>query len=353
MSELQIRRDDISVTRIVERERPEPAEGEVLLRVDRFGYSANNVTYAVAGDTLNYWRFFPTGDEMWGLVPVWGFAEVVASNTVEIAVGERLFGYLPPRKHLVVKPSRVGAEQFVDATPHRAELAAGYNVYRRTGAMSADAEARHMLLWPLYVTSWCLADALERDRRFGAERIVVASASSKTAIGLAFALSRQKERVPVTGLTSRRNVAFVEGLGLYDTVLAYDDLGTLDGTPTAIVDMSGDAAMLGRLHRHLGDAMRRTLDVGLTHWEAPRRAEGRNRERSTFFFAPAHIQERIRQWGPQTFAERTGAFMREATEDSRRWLELEEVFGLEALAKLHVAIAQGTSDAAKGFVVTP
>ena len=41
---------------------PPPAElesGRVLLRVDAFAFTANNVTYAVAGDMLSYWSFFP------------------------------------------------------------------------------------------------------------------------------------------------------------------------------------------------------------------------------------------------------------------------------------------------------
>src|SRR5256885_12102613 len=45
-----------------------PAE-HVLMRVDAFAFTANNVTYAVAGDMLSYWKFFPAG-EGWGLSPM-------------------------------------------------------------------------------------------------------------------------------------------------------------------------------------------------------------------------------------------------------------------------------------------
>ena len=39
--------------------------GQVLLRIDRFALTANNVTYGVAGDQIGYWQFFPPsgGDE--------------------------------------------------------------------------------------------------------------------------------------------------------------------------------------------------------------------------------------------------------------------------------------------------
>ena len=36
------------------------ASGQVLFRVDRFAFTANNISYAGAGDLLKYWNFFPT-----------------------------------------------------------------------------------------------------------------------------------------------------------------------------------------------------------------------------------------------------------------------------------------------------
>ena len=36
---------------------PDLAEGQVLFRVDRFALTANNISYALAGDSLGYWRF--------------------------------------------------------------------------------------------------------------------------------------------------------------------------------------------------------------------------------------------------------------------------------------------------------
>ena len=75
------------------------ADGEARLRVDAFGFTANNVTYAAAGDMIGYWNFFPapdTDDDVnWGRVPVWGFADVVESLSDYVVDGDRLFGYFP------------------------------------------------------------------------------------------------------------------------------------------------------------------------------------------------------------------------------------------------------------------
>ncbi len=67
----------------------ELAPGEVLLEVERFSFTANNITYGVVGDQLGYWRFFPAQDE-WGRIPVWGFARVLRSNSDGVAEGLRL-----------------------------------------------------------------------------------------------------------------------------------------------------------------------------------------------------------------------------------------------------------------------
>ena len=55
-----------------------------LLRVTKFGFTANNVTYAVVGDMMSYWSFFPA-EPGWGRVPVWGFARAGAKVTVRFA----------------------------------------------------------------------------------------------------------------------------------------------------------------------------------------------------------------------------------------------------------------------------
>lgn len=73
--------------------------GEILVKIEKFAYTANNITYAVAGDQIGYWQFFPAQGEQadgWGVIPVWGFAEVIESKTADIPVGDRLYGYFPP-----------------------------------------------------------------------------------------------------------------------------------------------------------------------------------------------------------------------------------------------------------------
>ena len=148
--------------------------GEVLVKVDKFAYTANNITYAVAGDMIGYWQFFPAmgkDAEGYGVIPVWGFADVVESNAEGIPVGDRLFGYFPPASHLKMKPTRVSDRRFIDGAEHRSKLPAGYNLYRRVkaekGYMTAMDKER-MLLFPLHLTAFCIWDALQDKDWYGA-----------------------------------------------------------------------------------------------------------------------------------------------------------------------------------------
>jgi hypothetical protein len=129
----EVRRDDLRVTRFAEEPLADPAPGEVILRIDRFALTANNITYAVAGDMLSYWKFFPA-EAGFGRVPVWGFGEVARSTVPALREGERVYGYFPMSTHLAVRPDALTPAGFVDAVAHRASLPPVYNQYRRVAA---------------------------------------------------------------------------------------------------------------------------------------------------------------------------------------------------------------------------
>mgnify|MGYP003348760026 CR=1 FL=1 len=91
-------REDLGATRLRAEPDPDPAalgEGEVHFAIERFSLTANNITYGAFGDRMGYWRFFPSGEDGWGIIPVWGFATVTASRASGIEPGTRFYGYWP------------------------------------------------------------------------------------------------------------------------------------------------------------------------------------------------------------------------------------------------------------------
>ncbi len=305
--DFEVRRDDLQQTRTRDARPADLAGGEARLAVRRFGFSANNVTYAVFGDAMSYWTFFPA-EEGWGRIPVWGFAEVVDANGTGLTDGELVYGYLPMATELVVTPTRISDGGFTDAAPHRAQLPSAYNGYTRCDAdpvYEADTEALQMLFRPLFMTDFMLDDWLADNNFFGAEVAVLSSASSKTAFGLAHLLAQRPagERPEVIGLTSAGNVDFVESLGSYDQVLTYDETDGLDADQSAVyVDMAGDPAVRHAVHTRMG-GLGASVIVGATHWDdVGGSADGDlPGPAPALFFAPDQVVKRRGDWGAEGF----------------------------------------------------
>jgi hypothetical protein len=297
---LLIRRDQLQDTRWrTEDDRP-LAPGQVRVAIDLVALTANNITYAAFGDRMDYWKFFPSGEEGWGLLPTWGFGHVVQSLHPGVAVGERLYGYWPLADSAVLQPDRLDAESFRDAAPHRAQLHALYNRYLRTGAdplWRAHDEPMQALMRPLFGTSFFIDDFLADHDFFGARRVLMSSASSKTAWTTA-QLLRQRPGIELVGFTSPANRAFTEGLGCYSRVLAYDQLDQVpaDG-PCVYVDFAGNVDFRRSLHERFGDQLKYSCAVGGTHVEHLGGGGNLPGPRPIQFFAPAQAKKRATDWG--------------------------------------------------------
>jgi len=354
MKQFEVSRNDLSTFRVTEQETPGIEDGEILAEVERFAFTANNISYAVVGEKLGYWSFFPV-QAGWGVIPVWGFAKVIETKHPEVGAGERLYGYWPMGTHVVMQPGKLRDDQLRDMSAHRAELAAVYNSYARTSGEAhydPSMDDERMLLMPLYATSFCLYDFLVANEYYGATQVVVGSASSKTAIGLAYALQDDPGAPPCIGLTSATNRERVAALGLYNDVLGYEDLLAIDSEkPTVIVDMSGNGGMLSELHRHLGANMRFTSNVGLTHYDAGQMGPDFIPERSSMFFAPGHIQKRAEEWGPGEFQKRAYAFWHSVAIRSRDWLNIEHSHGFGSVQDVFERVRAGEVRPDTGLIV--
>jgi hypothetical protein len=336
-------------------------QGHVRVAVCRVALTTNNVTYARFGERMQYWRFFPSGETGWGIVPVWGYGEVVASTLPELALGERLYGYWPLAECVDLQPQRLSAPSFVDAAPHRAGLSPVYNRYQRCAAdpgyRSAD-EGALAVVQPLFSTAFLLADFLADHACFGAKRVVLSSASSKTAYATAWCLHEAAD-VRCVAVTSPANAGFVQRLALYDDLLDYAQIEALaPDVPTVFCDFSGNASQRERLHRRLGEALRYSAVIGATQFST----EGRSDDalpgaRPTFFFAPDQARVRAQSWGAPELARRVGEaqqrFVQRALGGSEPWLRLVEHRGLAAAGELMRSLSQGQVDPSLGHVLVP
>jgi hypothetical protein len=357
--DLIVNRAALSETQVVQTTFADsPAPGQCLLRIDRFALTANNITYAVAPDMMGYWNFFPSDQAGFGRVPVWGYAEVVASAHPQVSVGTRVYGYLPMSTHLMIEPGKLTPFGMTDMAAHRQEMSPIYNQYSFTAhdpAYSPEFEGIISLLRPLFTTSFLLDDLHRENNNFGANTLVLSSASSKTAIGVAFLMARDKPKgLEIVGLTSAGNVAFTESLGCYDKVVTYDAIESLPKTETAFVDMAGDADTLRRIHAHFDEQLTNSCRVGLTHWQNTSNhiEELKGGPKPEFFFAPSYAQQRIKDWTPQGFQERVGKASSAFFEHAASWMHVTQQNGAAAVQSTYSEMLAGRIDPATGHILS-
>jgi hypothetical protein len=336
--------------------------GRVRVAVRRVALTTNNVTYALFGERMSYWQFFPSGHDGWGVVPVWGFGEVVDSAVREVTVGARYFGYWPLADSVELQPTKVSSSGFIDGVEHRAALASTYNRYVAAPSQQrADDEAAACIMRPLFGTAFLLMDFLQESDWFGARQLVLSSASSKTAYATAWCVRDALRRgdapaLRLIGLTSRANAAFVRRLALYDIVLGYDEIAALDAaTPTVFADFSGNAEQRAQLHHHLRDALRHSAVIGATQFSAGARDVPLPGAKPAFFFAPDRRRQRLEDWGPAVLMQRMedsqGRFLQQMLSGSTPALQIVRHSGLASARDVLADLARGRVDPAVGHVI--
>ena len=353
----QVLKTDLHQTRLTHTELAPLKSDEARLAIQRFAFTANNITYAAFGDAMKYWQFFPTPDAAWGSIPVWGFADVVESDCEGVKIGERFYGYYPMASHVTLLPARVNDHGFYDAAPHRAELHPVYNQYvasRGDPLYSAGTENIQSLLRPLFVTSFLIDDFLADNDFFGATTMLLSSASSKTAYGTAFQLA-QRSGIEVVGLTSAGNVAFCESLGCYSRVLTYDQLDQIaQDAPCIYVDFAGNAGLRRNIHSRYAN-LKYSCSIGGTHVNELGGAKDLPGVRATLFFAPAQIKKRSVDWGPAGLRDRLGAawqaFTNKVCQPNAPWLVAQQHSGSAAFEVVYQEVLKGGSDPRAGHIL--
>ncbi len=360
IQQVHVRKDDLTQAALVDVDNGPLAQGAVRLAVESFSVTSNNITYAVVGDGFGYWNFFPA-PEGYGIVPMWGHAKVVESNSPDFAVGERVYGYLPMASHLDVVPGNVSAGSFVDTTDYRQPMSPIYNQYSRLAAdpeHDGGKEAERMIFGPLFKTGFLIEYFMRNESWFGGEQVILTSASSKTAMGLASVAKLLSPNVKRVGLTSASNVEFVESTGLYDKVLTYGEVGTLSISPSVVVDFAGNADVLAKVHEHYGDMLKYSCLVGATHIE-DRGEGGMTADRGlpgakpTLFFAPDHAVAFFKELGPAEGGKRLAQAWHQFLTEVEGTVTIEKHSGLEAARTTYLAMLGGNVDPAKGIVIEP
>jgi len=331
---------------------PPLAAGMVRLKVEAFALTANNVTYAAFGGApMHYWAFYPSSDEGFGRVPVWGFASVLESNVEGIEVGERVYGYLPISDVFDISPGKITPDGFSDVSAHRVELSAIYSRYIRTSADASyapETEPQQMLFRPLYMTGWMICDSLIEG--VDLETVVISSASSKTALATAHSVKARMD-VKTIGITSSGNKAFTEATGLYDDVLTYEEADKIAGAKASYVNFVGRPALTDLVHKTLGADLLRSMVIGVTDWESDRSmAPPSTGPVPEFFFVPDYAAARAKALEPGALDKMVGRDLMAFYPASKAFVTPENVEGPEAILEAWTATLEGKVPPNQGLI---
>lgn len=370
MKELNILRSDISVTAInTVKMQQDLLDGFVELQIQRFALTSNNITYAVMGDSFNYWDFFPAHKNkesnqeplQYGVLPVWGVAVVINSKVKGITRGSRYFGFFPATTHILVKPNSLTQNSFVDSVDHRADLPLAYNQYTilaNNDELTPEAiqsENERMLLYPLHITSFLLYEYFNDLAWLSSKQVLILCASSKTAIGLAYGIKDRLIDLNLVGMTSSNKVKTLQELELYDEVIAYTNVNKINFTlPTVVIDMSGNVQLEVELKSMLGDNMIHYSKVGLTHNVSTKLKRPKTKiadERTEVFFAPTQIKKLIDILGYSEFKQLSTNYLTKSFDFTGKWLNYQYIYGLEQMIKIYPDVLNGKIPANIGLII--
>jgi hypothetical protein len=361
--QIEIARDDIAQAGIAELPDRAPGPGEAEFAIDLVALTANNITYAALGQKTpflgpdaGYWDFFSPRDEP-GRLPVWGFATATRSAAEGISVGDRFYGYWPLASHAVLAADQIRGTGFTEVTPRRTALPAAYNQYSRLKALGDHREDDHdwwPVYRPLFLTGWLIADQFEDEDDFDAETIIVSGASSKTALAFAHVMKARGTAPRLVALASSRSAAFTADTGLYDQVVDYGAIDTIEAEgKVALVDFAGNPAATRAVHERFGDALAVDMVVGITHWDAERGGAPLPGPRPIGFFAPGRMKKRSKDWGAHGLRRQSEDAWLDFMPTAKRLTAIERRSGGEAALAAYRDAVAGNVDPRIGLLIEP
>lgn len=234
-----------------------------------------------------------------------------------------------------------------------------------------------MLYRPLFWTSfWCEDWFNTSQYRGGASRILISSASAKTAFCLAYLIRKRSatdsnRTRQVVGLTSKKNLEFTKNLGLYDHVLEYDGFenAVVMSGPSQkwlYVDVAGNESLNLRIRKHFFDAklnLAGSVALGLTNLSPSTKSDSvekwttndfsSQRAPTTFeqFFMPEWLARRKKQLSVEKITRMQKDAWSGLMQDCRTWgVAIRRVCGAQNVKRAYEEVVKSGIPPDQGLV---
>ncbi|PIA95687.1 hypothetical protein CB0940_10712 [Cercospora beticola] len=229
--------------------------------------TANNLSYAKGGHIMHWWDAFPLPSHLpsphndatqYGIVPVWGYAEILESKIADVVQGSMIWGLWPSYNIPVDLELQTAFElkgHYLDVSRHRDKLWKFYNHYvvasDKIRYRDLDQKTLERMAWEANVlpaAGWMLSRFVfgssapvvhpsgllegwsEEDADLSKAVVVSLSASGRTARAFAHALARERREdasgpLGFLAVSSSTDGSFIPEIATFPTqVIQYADL---------------------------------------------------------------------------------------------------------------------------------
>ena len=197
---------------------------------------------------------------------VWGIAEVTSTTIEGVEVGSQYMAMLPIGESVSFAKAEVQGDGNI--VVDRPSTFAAYNNFVKIDTDNAMASSEYsdlaLACMPGIVTGYGLYFRMLQYNCYGADNIVVTSASSKVALAMALYMKNDSDKKfkdkKIIGYTSSSNIEFCKRTGLYDTVLSYDEV--LPSQEYVMIDIAGRGNVYTKNEKESGVDILKLLVIG-------------------------------------------------------------------------------------------
>lgn len=372
-------------------------EDDIKFKILKGSLTANNKFYLDFGDKppFHFFKCYPIVPEQSSLVSsssnsnddvvnnenyahpcVWGIAQVTESQLDNVQVGTKYIAMLPIGESVSFRTPRVDTEDDNVLIVDRPTTNPDYNVFRKLD----DEDDEHyedlaLACSPGIITGFGLNFHLRNCDFYGADALVVTSASSKVALALAVYLKHNDNPVTkkIIGYTSESNEEFCRKTGLYDEIMGYEDALNCERRAKkkmkyVIVDIAGRGEVYNRNIQEPGIEIVKLLSIGnasgtankqstfasfsmiakvklvLTMMGAPSMFSSWMNPVQELYLIFNHMADLKKEWGAEklraTLNEYERIFCKAATDEE--WISVRTCDTEESIQKAFEEIVQGT-----------
>lgn len=331
-------------------------KNHLLLKLQRFGLTSANLAHPLVPGMSNSWpRLFAHDGDGVGRLPVWGYAEVVESNSPDIEPGMGLYGCFPMTRYLLVDADQYAAKrsEFDFGFPITGAVSTGQSLPIITESESLNDADLQILLRPLLSSAYLIMEELRESEFWQTEQIIITAASSKTAIGLSYFLQELFVHSQVThtpsliGLTAQRHQGFVTENGYFDQVFNYDQFRYMGNKDSVLVDFTGNHQLQSMIHYFLKERLIHTYALGACHWQQ-RASAGQISPDSEQFSAPKYFSQQ--GGGASDLCQAFEPSWMSASEALRRWLQPELIEGVDEVRWVYEQVLAGNANPKVGYL---